>query len=281
MTSLAAAPRAGGKLGLSRYARRLRVGIVFWWRHGRWPNLDRPRLFNEWVQWRKLFDRSQALAELTDKLGAKDRVAGLGLPHLCVPTLWNGEVLPQCPPAPYPLMVKANHGCNSFRVVRNDADWAEARAAARRWVRRTYGAWLDEWHYQAARKTVLVEPFLGDQAGTLPEDYKVYVFNGCAAIVQHHVERGRNHRWTQYDRDWCRVGGAPGAAPPPDNLHAMIRAAETLGAGHDFLRVDFYDVDGRLWFGEFCLFPGSGLDPFDPVDLDEALGRLWSAARPG
>ena len=59
----------------------------------------------------------------------------------------------------------------------------------------------------------------------------------------------------------------------------MLAAAEALAAGHDFLRVDFYEIDGRLWFGEFCLFPGSGLDPFDPVALDDQLGDLWSAAR--
>ncbi len=55
----------------------------------------------------------------------------------------------------------------------------------------------------------------------------------------------------------------------------MIAASERLGAGHDFLRVDFYEVEGRPLFGEFCLFPGSGLDPFDPVSLDDELGRHW------
>ena len=57
----------------------------------------------------------------------------------------------------------------------------------------------------------------------------------------------------------------------------MIAAAERLGEGQDFVRVDFYEVDGRALFGEFCLFPGSGLDPFDPPSLDDWLGSQWSA----
>lgn len=57
----------------------------------------------------------------------------------------------------------------------------------------------------------------------------------------------------------------------------MIAAAERLGQGHYFVRVDFYEVEGRALFGEFCLFPGSGLDPFDPPAIDEWLSDQWSA----
>ena len=60
----------------------------------------------------------------------------------------------------------------------------------------------------------------------------------------------------------------------------MLEAAERLAGNHDFLRVDFYEIDGRPLFGEFCLFPGSGLDPFDPMSIDERLGALWAAQHP-
>ena len=60
----------------------------------------------------------------------------------------------------------------------------------------------------------------------------------------------------------------------------MLDAAERLAGKRDFLRVDFYEIDGQVKFGEFCLFPGSGLDPFDPVSLDQHLGALWAAQHP-
>ena len=65
----------------------------------------------------------------------------------------------------------------------------------------------------------------------------------------------------------------------PINMAEMFRIAEACAVGTDFLRVDFYEVDGRLWFGEYCLYPGSGLDPFVPDSLDLLLGKYWSDAR--
>lgn len=254
--------------------RKLHLELFYWWRHGRWPDLDHPRRFTEWVQWRKLNDRRPSLSRLTDKLEGK-ALAGA----LAVPTLWSGRDLPRDPPGSFPLMVKSNHGCGQLRVVRTTGEWRKARHAGSVWRKAGYGRWLGEGHYRHARRLILVEPYLAEDA-RFPDDYKVYVFGGRAAIVQHHRDRGTaSHRWTQFDRDWARVGGAVSDAPAPQKMTDMLAAAETLAAGHDFLRVDFYEIDGRLWFGEFCLFPGSGLDPFDPVELDDQLGDLWSAAR--
>ncbi|MEO6434020.1 MAG: ATP-grasp fold amidoligase family protein [Sphingomicrobium sp.] len=254
--------------------RRLRTSLFYWWRHWRWPALEQPQRFTEWVQWRKLYDRDVGLARLTDKLHAK-----VAAGELAVPTLWSGTQLPEAPPGPLPLMVKANHGCNQFMVVRTPADWVEARRRAPRWLTRSYGRMLDEWHYRAARWLLLVEPFLGGEGAALPLDYKVYVFAGRAQIVQLHAGRGAKHHWTQFDRAWTPLSNHPISAPAPGRLAEMLAAAERLAGQRDFLRVDFYEIDGRLWFGEFCLFPGSGLDPFRPDALDLALGRRWSAAR--
>ena len=256
---------------------RLRVAIVYRWRHGRWPRLTVPGRFTEWVQWRKLYDRNHGLARLTDKLHAK-RVAQATLGEaMVVPTLWHGAVLPDTPPAPLPLIVKSNHGCGQVLVIRTVADWAAAKRTAPRWLDMTYGRWLDEWHYGAARRLLLVEPYLGVGAA-LPVDYKIYVFGRRADIVQVHEDREGDHRWAQYDRDWQLVSRRASSVGRPASLALMLAAAEALAAGRDFLRVDFYQVDGRVLFGEFCLFPGSGLDRFDPVALDDKIGQLWTDA---
>ena len=257
---------------------RARIALTYWWRHGRLPEIDRPRRFTEWVQWRKLHDRDPDLARLTEKSWSKERAEAI-LPGIAVPTLWSGLALPAQPPAPLPLVVKANHGCNQYRVVRTRADWTAARGVASGWLRKPYGGWLDEWHYGAARRFLLVEPFLGSADDPLPLDYKLYVFGGRAEIVQLHAGRGGHHRWTQFDRDWKALSDRPLPAPPPTRLAEMLDVAERLATGHDFLRVDLYDVGGRLWFGEYCLYPGSGLDPFHPASLDDRLGACGSAVR--
>lgn len=269
--SAALAPAGAG--GAS-FWRRWRVALFYRWRHGRWPRLADPRRFTEWVQWRKLNDRQPRLAWLTDKLHGKALAERRLGPAGVVPTLWSGRVLPARPPGPFPFIVKANHGCGQYLVVRNAVDYARARILAARWVARTYGAMLDEWHYRQARRLVLVEPLIS--AGERPIDYKVYVFNGRARIIQVHVGRGRAHRWTQFDRDWTPLSSDPVSVAAPARLAGLLRSAERMAGGETFVRVDFYLAGDRWLFGEFCLFPGSGLDRFRPAALDELLGTYWA-----
>ena len=256
---------------------RVRVGLFYWWRHGRFPALANPRRFTEWVQWRKLNDRHTGRARLTDK-GHSKRIAAAALGDgFVVPTLWEGKRLPDVAPWSLPFVVKANHGCRQTVVVRTPADYQRARRAAPIWLRQVYGRWLDEWHYRGARRMILVEPFIGELAQQ-PIDYKIYVFGGRAAMVQVHEGRGDRHQWSQYDRHWARLSSDGRIVAAPRSLSRMLAAAERLAQGQDFLRVDFYDVDGVPLFGEFCLYPGSGLDRFDPPGLDDWLGAQWSAA---
>ncbi len=260
---------------------RMRVGLVYWWRHGRWPDLDAPTRFTEWVQWRKLNDRRHGLALLTDKDHAKGMAEARLPAELLIPTLWLGEALPEIAQWPMPFIVKANHGCGQFVVVRDDDDYERAKAVAPAWLGSAYGQWLDEWHYRSARRLLLVEPYIG--GGLLPLDYKIYVFGGRAAVVQVHVGRGQGgkhrHRWSQFGRDWTPLSDDPIPVPAPERLAEMLAAAEAMAGAEDFLRVDFYCEGGALKFGECCLYPGSGLDPFTPDRLDLALGERWSAAR--
>ena len=254
----------------------LHLALLYRVRHGRWPALTQPRRFTEWVQWRKLNDRCPERARLTDKRHGKAVAAAALGPEMVVPTLWHGQVLPADAPWPMPFIIKANHGSGQYIVVRDAADWRRARARAPGWVAGCYGAALGEYHYRAAEPGLIVEPFLTTPE-PLPLDYKIYVFGGRAAMIQLHEDRGgNNHRWSQFDRHWRLLSRQMSSRPAPVSLDTMIAAAERLGAGHDFLRVDFYEIDGRPLFGEFALCPGSGLDPFDPVELDAWLGKLWS-----
>ncbi len=258
---------------------RARVALAYRWRHGQWPDLDRPRRFTEWVQWRKLNDRDPERSKLTDKAHSKQIAAAILGEEFVIPTLWQGETLPPIAPWPLPFIVKANHGCQQFVVVRRPADYCRARESSSKWMRSFYGGLLDEWHYRGARRSILVEALIGE-ADTLPIDYKIYVFGGRAVMVQVHEGRGANHRWAQYDRGWRQLSRQAAGVAAPVSLAAMLDAAERLGEGHDFVRADFYEVAGQPLFGEFCLYPGSGLDPFDPPRLDDWLGDLWSSQLP-
>ncbi len=257
-----------------------RVGLLYGWRHGRRIDWNHPTRFTELVQLRKLTDQSPLQTLMMDKIAAK-RLAGTRLgEEWIVPTLWQGTDLPWLIPFPAPAIIKSRHGCNQYRVITAVPDcarWQQLRRTARRWQRRPYGRWLDEWAYRDVPRGILTEQLLGG-ALPLPIDYKIYVFGGTATHVQVHLGRGRRHRWILHDRSWRQLVRAADEPPPPPSLPAMLEAAETLAGDMNFLRIDFYDIGGRPYFGEYCLYPGSGLDPFAADWIDLELGALWLAA---
>ncbi|ALJ11722.1 ATP-grasp fold amidoligase family protein [Sphingopyxis macrogoltabida] len=259
---------------------RLRVELLYAVRHRRRLGLAAPRRFTELVQWRKFHDRSPAQAVLMDKLAAKRLAAAELGADWVVPTLWTGTGLPPAVPFALPAILKARHGCNHNIVLCSAPgarQWRRIRRAADRWQRRAYGGWLDEWAYRDVPRGLLAEPLLGGRL-PLPVDYKIYVFGGAATHVQVHLGRGEQHRWILHDRDWRQLVPARDRPAAPASLAAMLAAAETLARGTSFLRVDFYDIGGRPYFGEFGLYPGSGLDPFAADWIDVELGSLWLAA---
>lgn len=257
-----------------------RIWLTYLWRHRRLPRLRAPSLFTEFVQVRKLHDRDARLPVCADKVAVKAFVAERLGAEWVIPTLWHGDTLPARPPWAYPFVVKARHGCNQNSFVRSAAtDWNRLRERARGWTRRGYGWWLDEWLYQEVPRGLLVEPLVGD-GPELPTDYKFYVFGGRVEYIQVHLGRGRRHRWIVLDREWHRVSTPTWDADPPrpHAFAAMLDAAEVLARDFHFVRVDLYEVAGRPLFGELTFYPGSGLDRFDPVSLDRAMGDHWRAA---
>ena len=258
--------------------RMARIEATYLFRHRRFARIRRPVRFTEFVQWRKLFEPVAPMAGWIDKQQAKMRAAALLGEDWSVPTLWSGSELPVRPPAPLPLMVKARHGCNQYQPVHTEADWQKARRRSRGWMRAPYGTWLDERAYRDVPRGILVEPLLGGTG--LPRDYKIYVFAGRAACIQIHVDRAADHRWVQMRLDGTPLSRVQGGEVPglPVSLDAMIAAAEQLAADFSFARADFYEIAGKPLFGELSFFPGSGLDPFDPDELDFQLGTLWQKA---
>ena len=223
------------------------------------------------------------LTRLADKVLAKAFVAARIGGQWVIPTLWQGSRLPRAPQWPLPFVLKARHGCNQCAFLRTgDEDWPAIRRRAERWVRSRYGSWLDEWGYRDIERGLLVEPFVGT-GGVLPVDYKFFVFGGRVEFVQVHVNRETEHRRVIFNRNWRRVSILPDTVaaelPRPHTLDMMMEAAEELGRDSDFVRVDLYNADPHPLFGEFTFYPGSGLDPFEPVGLDQAFGERWLKAR--
>ncbi|WP_369140767.1 ATP-grasp fold amidoligase family protein [Modestobacter versicolor] len=272
---------------LSRLPLRLKRAVLFREAHGRWPGRT---TFTDKIDWRVVHDRRPLIGRLGDKLAMKDYATAV-CPGLPVPAvLWTGDDVADLAEVDLPdrWVLKPNHGTMRVHVGTGRPDVAELRRVTVGWLDEPLYRTRGEWVYSQARRTLLVEEFLG--AAEPPADFKFLVFGGRVELVQVDTGRFGDHRRRLYTPDWTPVDVAEAVAPgpvtaPPAGLPRMLEVAATLGAAFDFIRVDLYDVDGEVWFGELTPYPGGGLDAFDPA-LDARLGALWqlpprSAVRAG
>jgi len=192
---------------------------------------------------------------------------------------------------PHEFVLKANHGSGWNYIVESKPDRRRADLVrlARRWLKSDFTIVGREWAYRNIRRAVYAEQLLRGRDGAVPPDYKLFVFGGKLRLIQ--VDRDRFTRHTQvlYDSDWRYIEGTVAAlqGPPmerPPSLSLMIESAEALSAKLDFVRIDLYEIDGRVYFGELTSSPNKGLSPFRPRSLDRLLGEwlvLDDYAQPG
>lgn len=251
--------------------------------HGRPPRTRHPRTFTEKVNWRIVHDRRPIIAQMGDKLRMKEyatRVAGdlVGVPL----TRWVGQDVAELAMADLPehWVLKPNHSSNRVYFGHGRPDVAEVEAATAGWLEETLSVHRAEWVYTQAAKTLFAEDLLGKPGQDLV-DYKFFVFSGGVELIQVDSSRFSGHQRRYYGPDWTVLDTqviyplAPVQAAP-QSLPCMLEAAGRLGAEFDFIRVDLYDVDGKVFLGELSPYPDSGLGPFRPRDLDVRLGSRWA-----
>jgi hypothetical protein len=254
--------------------------------HGAYPNILNPRSFSEKIQYRKLFDRRPILVKFADKLAVRDyvrdRVGGDILPALYHVTEDPADI--PLSVLPDRFVVKPTHGCGWIYIVRDKSkvDAEALKQICAGWLEENYFYRAGEWIYKSIRPRILFEELLDDGTGGIPYDYKFFVFDGRVQIISVDIDRYGDHRRNMYDRDWNKLkigfqrATSDAVLPPPDQLPEMLRYAETLAAGFDFLRIDLYAMGSRVVFGEITATPASGLEPFWPGGTDRRLGELWT-----
>jgi hypothetical protein len=245
------------------------------------PHLRHPLTFNDKVNWRILNDRRPLLEWTCDKLAMKEHARGI--PGLHVPrTLWAGTDLRELASTALPehWVLQPNHRCGHVHFGHGRPDPEHLSTVTRDWHRRVEAERLGEWAYSKARPVLLAEEAIG-APGSPPRDYKFFVFDGDVATVEVHTDRYSRHAMRIYRPDWSplnvRCGNFPLAKlePPPAGLPRMRAVAAALGSDFDFMRIDLYNVDGEVYFGEFTTYSGSGLDIYTPASFEAELGARW------
>jgi hypothetical protein len=167
----------------------------------------------------------------------------------------------------------------------NRLDWELLTACFRRWMAMSYGDEFVEWAYLDVPPRIIVEERLRRADGCHPDEYKLFVIHGRVELLYVDVDRHVDQRRNLYLRDWTPLEVMKDryrrgeVRPRPAALDRMVEIAEALGGETDLVRVDLYDVDGRVVFGELTNYPSSGFKNFSPSSYDDELGRTWTLPR--
>jgi len=252
--------------------------------HRRLPGTRPPLTFNDKLHWRIMNDRRPIIGVVCDKLATKQYVAAT---VDCPQTYWSGSNLDDLRAVDLPdnWVLKPNHRSGFVHIGSGTPDIDELREVTRGWLDRGLETFMGEWGYSQADPILLAEEHLG-VPGDVPEDFKFFVFDGELALVQYDAARFTGHLTRFYSPDWEPLDGRAIAlplapiAPRPPCFDEMVRIAKRIGRPFDFIRVDLYNVNGRIYLGELTPYHCGGLEAFDPVKFDRDLGARWTLPHP-
>ena len=238
---------------------------------GRELNFSSPLLFCDKVHWLKLYDRRKIHGVFADKLAVRKLVADAGFPETLneIYATWNTPQEMTLSSLPRSFVLKGNFGSSMNWIKRphDDLNETQIRKTAARWYRRDHSLVHGEAQYRNITRKLFAERWLGDD--TLPPpDYKIHCFGGEPRFIRYfaHHQSSTGRAILSFDTNWEPIEmDKPGyfpqsftSPPRPKTLPDMLRLARALSSGVPFLRVDVFEIEGRLIFCELTLHPDGG-----------------------
>jgi hypothetical protein len=253
--------------------------------HGKPLNLTNPQTYTEKLFWRMITwnrgDMPPRFTQLADKYAVRAHVANTVGEHHLSKLLWHGDDSHAIPFSQLPnkYVIKPNHAAGQVIIVNGKADQDEIIRTASGWLSSNYYWHGREYQYYGIKPRIVIEEFLKNEDGTPPFDYKFHCFNG---VPEHILVRNHTHDINPYfDTAWNhldfsdKVGSVQPRVPKPTNLDEMLSLAARLSAGFGYVRVDLYNVQGQVYFGEFTFTPAAGILKYSPDSWDLRHGKKW------
>lgn len=263
------------------------VASIYKKRIGRKLDWDNLKTYTEKMQWEKLFDENPLKVILSDKYLVRKWVADkIGNEYL-IPLLgqWENPSIIDFDKLPNQFVLKTNCGSGDVIIIKDKEklsshDKSVIRAKLRYYMNYDFGITSYELHYSKIKPCIIAEKYIESGESDLP-DYKFFCFDGIPYYCW--VDKGRytNHSRHVYDTNWNfqkwnqvyeirNIG-----IPKPENFETMLNIARKLSEGFSHVRVDLYNLNGKIYFGEMTFTNGSGFDLIHPYEADLHLGSLW------
>lgn len=249
-------------------------------------NLKEPKTFNEKLQWLKLYDRKPEYTKMVDKYEAKKYVANIIGKKYIIPTLgvWDKFEDIEFDKLPKQFVLKPTHTSGNVFICKDKEkiNYKQLRKMINKWLKRDYYLVHREWPYKNIKPKIIAEQYMVDDSGMKLKDYKFFCFNGIAQTILVCSNRNGSFKNTNfYDINWNlqpftreKHKNSNEQIKKPKNLDEMITVAEKLSKDIPFVRVDLYEINGKVYFGELTFYPSSGFEGFEPEEWDKKLGDM-------
>lgn len=248
-------------------------------------NLDNPVTFNEKLQWLKLYNRKPEQTKMVDKCDVKEYVSNVIGKEYIIPTLgvWDKFSDIDFDKLPDKFVLKCTHDSGGLLICKDKSKLNLKKEKLRfdLIMKRNYYYRCREWPYKNVKPRIIAEPYLEDKEYGELRDYKFFVFSGKvkSMFIASNRQGDGDTYFDFFDENFNHLevtNGHPNAPQMPEkpkNFEKMIELAERIGKDEPQIRIDFYEVDGKVYFGEITFFHWSGMVAFDPEEWDKTFGE--------
>lgn len=264
------------------------IGGLYRKKLGREMNWDNPIRYTEKIQYEKINGRMDEKVQLADKYRVREWIKEkIGEDYLIrLLGVWKKASEIDFDNLPNQFVLKTNCSSGDVVIVKDKSslspkDIRNIRKKLDFYLHCKYGVDTGEFQYALMEPVIIAEEFVDHRGDDLP-DYKFLCFDGVPVYCWVDIDRYSNHKRNVYNLKWelqpwnqDRYGTTNYLLKAPDNFDKMIEIAAKLSAGFPHVRVDLYNVNGKIYFGEMTFTNGSGFEPIIPQEADEMLGNLW------
>ncbi|MFI3323805.1 MAG: ATP-grasp fold amidoligase family protein [Rikenellaceae bacterium] len=261
---------------------------------GRSFDWENPQTLNEILTRNKIISDTSLWSQLADKHAVREYVESRGLSSILVGSygVWDDAHQIDFEKLPESFIIKPTNGCAKYMIVRDKStlDLASTRDRVNSWLHNRFGYSSVEPHYLRIKPRIIVEELLQaseeetHQSSSLI-DYKWYCFNGhvtYAFVASNRSQRAHSYQMAIYDSEWvdhshfvAQGNKEVGLVPRPAKLEEMISICSRLSVGLPFVRVDLYEVGGKVYFGELTMTPAAGYSVIQTEEFDRLMGEMY------
>lgn len=252
---------------------------------GRKLDLKNPKTFNEKLQWLKLHDRKEEYTNMVDKIAVRSYIKNTIGEEYLIPLIgvYNKFDDIDFNSLPQKFVIKCNHDSGGVAICKDKKtfDYRKAKEKINKSLKKNYYYSGREWPYKNIKPKILIEKYMKDNKSNELIDYKFMCFDGKVKMIFTCTDRYNGGlKVTFFDLNWKKLPferhypSSKKNIEKPKNYDLMLKFSEKLSKGISFLRVDWYEINGKLYFGELTFYPGGGFEEFTPENWDKKIGDL-------